>query len=164
MQILMDRFRNHVGFVALFVRLQRGTNVIAASPADQPATKRATILVVEDEVLVRLMLADELRDKGYIVVEAASGDEAVSVLRGGVQADLMVTDVRMPGSIDGVAVARFVRGEYPDVKIIIVSGHMTATEASGAADEYLSKPYDLKMLIKNIKRLLEMSKGLDTVE
>jgi len=138
--------------------------VIAASPADEPASAPATIFVVEDEVLVRLMLADELRDEGYVVVEAASGDEAVALLRGGVQADMVVTDVRMPGSIDGVGLARFIRGEYPDIKIIMVSGHMTAPEASDAADEFFSKPYDLKVLVQNIKRLLEMSKGSDPLE
>lgn len=138
--------------------------MIAASPADDPELAVATILVVEDEVLVRLMLADELRDQGYVVVEAASGDEAVALFRGGILADLVVTDVRMPGSIDGLGVARFVREQYPNIKIIMVSGHMTAPEASEAADELLSKPYDLRVLVQSIERLLEGSSGLDTVE
>lgn len=138
--------------------------MIAASPADDPESAVATILVVEDEVLVRLMLADELRDQGYVVVEAASGDEAVALFRGGVQVDLVVTDVRMPGCIDGLGVARFVREQYPNIKIIMVSGHMTAPEASEAADELLSKPYDLRVLVQSIERLLEGSSGLDTVE
>jgi len=138
--------------------------VITASPADEPAAKQAVVLVVEDEVLVRLMLADELREHGYVVVEAASGDEAVNLLRGGVHVGLVVTDVRMPGNIDGVGLARFIRGKHPDIKIIMVSGHMTSPEAVNFVDGFLSKPYDLKLLVRNIELILARSSGMDPVE
>ncbi len=92
------------------------------SPEDEQA--RATILVAEDEVLVRMTLADQLRDAGYAVIEAANGHEAVDVLRTA-PVGFVVSDVRMPGSIDGVALARLVRAEYPATKIILTSAHLS---------------------------------------
>jgi CheY-like chemotaxis protein len=88
---------------------------------------RPTILVVEDEMLVRVMLADALRDAGYEAVEAVDGDEAIRLLRGSDNIKVVVSDIRMPGSLDGIALARRVRSERPDIKIVLVSGDLTAT-------------------------------------
>ena len=60
------------------------------------------VLIVEDDVLIRVLLADELRDAGLRVIEAANADEALSIFEAGAQVDLLFTDVQMPGSIDGV--------------------------------------------------------------
>jgi len=71
--------------------------------ASKPTPKR-TILVVEDESFIRFDLADALREQGHAVIEAASGDEALSRLASGMRRDLVISDVHMPGELDGLAV------------------------------------------------------------
>jgi CheY-like chemotaxis protein len=80
------------------------------------------LLVVEDEVLVRMMLAEELRDAGFPALEAAHADEAIDMLRHVPDIKLMISDIRMPGSMDGIALARLARSEHPDIKIIFACG------------------------------------------
>jgi CheY-like chemotaxis protein len=72
-------------------------------------TKAPTVLVAEDDILLRILIADELRDAGFVVIEAGNADEVVSVLRSGTDVDVMISDILMPGSMDGVALARLVR-------------------------------------------------------
>src|SRR3954454_10371564 len=79
------------------------------------------VLVVDDEVLVRMLIADELRAAGYGVIETDSAEEALAVLRSGVKPDLLVTDIRMPGAYDGLELARIVHNAHPDMKIVVVS-------------------------------------------
>jgi len=90
-----------------------------------------TILVVEDEVLIRLAVSDYLRDCGYRVVETGSGDEAVTILtKTDVRIDVVFTDVSMPGGLNGFGLAQWVRRERPDVRVILASGvTRTAEEA-----------------------------------
>src|ERR1700675_4204901 len=83
-----------------------------------------TILVVEDEVLVRMALAETLRDEGYSVLEAANADEALGVLASATPLDVVLTDVNMPGSLDGVALGRYARMTKPALKVIVVSGRV----------------------------------------
>jgi len=143
--------------------------VSRASPVDEasydvaavfkPAQAGATILVVEDEVLVRLMITDELRAQGYLVVEAANADEALAVLRSTVAVDLLLTDVRMPGTHDGLDLARLVRAAHPSVKVIIASGQMPDSVASVATDGFFAKPYDVERLVARINGLLVSGKA-----
>jgi CheY-like chemotaxis protein len=73
------------------------------------AAKRSslpTILIVEDEFLARAMLSDHLQESGFMVLEAANADEAISTIKSGLPIDLVLTDVRMPGSINGFGVAK----------------------------------------------------------
>src|SRR5205823_5789281 len=86
---------------------------------------RSTVLVVEDEVLIRLMIADELRKQGLNVIEACSADEALSVLQSSVPVGLLVTDLHMPGKLNGLALARIVRRTFPMIKIVVSSGDRT---------------------------------------
>lgn len=111
-----------------------------------------TILVVEDEVLVRLALAETLRDRGYSVVEAATADEAVVVLASSTPIDLVLTDVNMPGSLDGVGLGRYVRSTRPSLKVIVVSGQVAPD--AGAADAFLAKPYEPASVLQAIGMLL----------
>ena len=115
---------------------------------DQP-----TVLVVEDETLTRLMLGAELEACGYRVIEAANADEALLILRGNPSVKLLFTDVNMPGTLDGLALAQLARAESPGVKLIIASGHMRLSEWAVDADATFSKPYDLVQLIATIDRL-----------
>jgi len=77
--------------------------------ASKPTPKR-TILVVEDESFIRFDLADALREQGHAVIEAASGDEALSRLASGMRRDLVISDVHMPGELDGLAAWRGLKG------------------------------------------------------
>src|SRR5438309_9679205 len=86
------------------------------------AVARPTVLVVEDEVLVRLMIADELRRHGLNVIEACTADEAMSVLQSSVPVNLLLTDLQMPGQLDGWALASLVHRAFPQIKIVVASG------------------------------------------
>ena len=81
-----------------------------------------TVLVVDDEPLIRMTLADCLVDEGYTVLEASNVLEAVAVL-GRHRIDALITDVDMPGSMNGLELAAAVRDRWPPVKIIATSGH-----------------------------------------
>jgi CheY-like chemotaxis protein len=126
--------------------------IAASNTAASPRVR--AILVVEDEVLIRLVLADTLRDAGYAVVEAANGDEALAVLTSSTPIDVVLTDVNMPGSLDGVGLGRYVRSTRPGLKVIIVSGRTAPTATVDAADAFLSKPYEPAHLLAAIDLLL----------
>lgn len=112
----------------------------------------STIMVVEDEVLVRMLIADRLRGAGYTVIEAAHAHEAAEVLRV-TPVDLVLSDIRMPGSMDGIALARLLRSQYPAVKIVLTSGHLS--EAGWAEhDGFFRKPYNADEIIKHVKSLI----------
>jgi CheY-like chemotaxis protein len=89
-------------------------------------TSRPVALIVEDEVMVRIMLAEALREAGYIAIEAVDAEEGLEALRASPEVRVVITDIRLPGSIDGIALARQVRSERPDAKIIVVSGDLRA--------------------------------------
>ena len=109
-----------------------------------PENHQARLLVVEDEVLIRFLVCDVLREAGYDVIEAADGDEALDVLKAGIRVDLMLSDVRMPGSTDGMALLAFVRQNLAELPVIITSGHLAPeiALAEGAA-QFLAKPFKL---------------------
>ncbi len=122
-------------------------------PRDQPKVG-STVLIVEDEVLVRMMIADSLRGAGYRVLEASNAREALEVLRHTSNVNLVFSDIRMPGSMDGIGFARAVRSEYPVIKIVLTSGHLAAVNWA-EHDGYFPKPYDLAKIITHIKTLLD---------
>ncbi|HWG07150.1 MAG TPA: response regulator [Beijerinckiaceae bacterium] len=96
------------------------------------------ILVVEDEVLIRHDIAEALRALGASVVEAATGDEAWDYLRTYGQVDLLFTDYRMPGSMNGGQLASYARTHYPDLQVVLTSGHFLSADRS---EPVLRKPY-----------------------
>jgi CheY-like chemotaxis protein len=107
----------------------------------QPGT--SSILLVEDEVIIRALLAEELRARGVSVIEAASADEAWAYLQAGGKADLVFSDVTMPGSMNGVELVRRVHEKFPDVKTVITSGNPGPTNIREIAT-FLPKPYRLE--------------------
>jgi CheY-like chemotaxis protein len=119
-----------------------------------PAPRRITVLVVEDEVMVRLLVAEELREAGYVVIEAANADEALTVLRSSTDIDLMLTDIRMPGSRDGLALAAEARAAWPDLKIVVASAFFPQRPSPEIVDATFTKPYDTLRLIRRIQELL----------
>jgi len=112
-----------------------------------------TILVVEDDVLTRMAVSEELREHGYSVIEAASADEALTVLQGPSRIDLLLTDMRMPGALDGCGLARHVRAALPFVKIVMVSGQAPDADAHGLLDGYLAKPIAPSHLVSYLMTL-----------
>lgn len=103
------------------------------------------LLVVEDEMFIRMFVCDVLREAGYDVVEAVNGDEALELLKAGVSIDLVLSDVRMPGSTDGMALLDFVKKNHAGVPVIISSGHLDPGVALGAgAAQFLGKPFRIE--------------------
>jgi CheY-like chemotaxis protein len=147
---------NSIALGELGVHREKGELLSITTP--RPALYRASVLVVDDEGLVRIMAAEELRDQGYFVLEAASGDAAAKLLRDGAQVDLVFTDVRMPGSLDGIALAHLVNSEFSGIKVMIASGHICSLPV-GLADGFFSKPYDLASVAQKIETILKAPSG-----
>lgn len=121
-------------------------------PANQDDA--TVVLVVEDEFLVRLAIADELRSSGLTVVEAANATEAWLYLESGGRADIVFSDVQMPGAMDGVEFARRVRADYPAIPFILTSGNVPE-ESLGGMTPFVRKPYrfeEVKGIILEILR------------
>jgi len=119
----------------------------------QDASTNHTVLIVEDEVLVRLMMGEELRSAGYDVIEAATADEALDALAHISGVSLVVTDIRMPGSMDGLRFARLVRSEYPATRIVLTSGNFPNVAIDH--DGFFLKPYEPCKMVDHIKTLLD---------
>lgn len=132
-------------------------NVNREAAADALVSRKIRLLVVEDEIFIRLCVCDVLRDAGYDVVEAVSGDEALDILKSGLPIDLVFSDVRMPGATDGLALLAFVREHLASLPVILTSGHLSPeiALADGAA-QFLAKPFKVEDALKVIE--LEASK------
>ena len=129
---------------------------MAAAEFQQPSTARSArlvVLIVEDEVLIRMLLADALRQADCDVIEAANAEEAFAVLHTSTEPDVLVTDVRMPGSVDGFELAAYVRRTKPGLRVIITSGHAGPDGPIDLADAFLPKPYDLGAIVGRIRSL-----------
>jgi two-component system, response regulator PdtaR len=102
------------------------------------------VLVVEDEALVRLSMREEIEAAGY---KAYNADEAIQLLEANPDIELVFTDVDMPGSMDGVKLAHYVRNRWPPVKIIVTSRYRHVTpEELLEGSLFFSKPYDLEQV------------------
>ena len=104
---------------------------------------RQIVLVVEDEPLLRMAAVDMVEDAGFAVVEAVDADEAVRILEGRSDIRIVMTDIDMPGSINGLKLAAAVCDRWPPIDIIIVSGHvMPHPDQLPTRSVFFSKPYD----------------------
>ena len=128
--------------------------LISLPPGPLPIYEPRTVLVVEDEVLVRTMVAEELRGRGFNIIEAQNAHEALTLLQSRVPVDLVFSDVQLPGAIDGLILARLVRKMRPELKIILASGHLVSGSSLEGADAFFSKPYDLGRVLTQIEQLL----------
>ncbi len=124
---------------------------------DQAARASPAVLLVDDEILIRLTTAEQLRADGMTVMEAVNAEEAMVVLESGVQVDLVLTDVRMPGPMDGLALARLIRSRWPRLKLIVYSAEdQTSAIDARTADAFVRKPHDDLALTRLIRQLLEI--------
>lgn len=123
----------------------------------QAASIRETVLVVEDEVYVRMVVSEYLRGCGYKVIEAANADEALTVLRNPeIPVDIVFSDIEMPGTMDGFALSQWIRANRPGLDVILAG---SVVRAVGAATELcdegpLPKPYEPRAAADRIHRLI----------
>jgi CheY-like chemotaxis protein len=112
------------------------------------------ILVVEDEVLLRLNAIDLLEDAGYIVVEAANADEAIHVLEIRPDVRIVFTDINMPGSMNGLKLVEAVRHRWPPMLLIVTSGKNALRESDlPEGGRFIPKPYTSAQVLSVIEKL-----------
>jgi CheY-like chemotaxis protein len=117
--------------------------------------EKATILVVEDEPLIRMSAIDLIVSAGFQVVEAENADEAIGILEARPDIHLVFTDVDMPGSMDGLKLCHYIRDRWPPVKLLVASGKAIVAESQlpGGA-MFFSKPYSNTSIVEAMTRLL----------
>lgn len=119
------------------------------------AEASAVVLVVEDEPIVRMVAVDSLEDDGLAVLEAGNADRALALLRARADVAVLLTDVDMPGSMDGLALARLVAAERPGVAVLVVSGKAWPRPGEmpmGA--RFLPKPYAIRTMLDHVRTAL----------
>ena len=121
-------------------------------PAEVVALRQPVVLIVEDEVLIRLSVSDFLRNEGFTVIEAGSAREALTVLQARSDVSVVVTDIHMSGALEGLDLIREIRRSYPAVKIITASAY----QISEPVEATIIKPYSLDRLLSVIKSLLDL--------
>ncbi len=122
-----------------------------------PQSRAAKVLLVEDEPLFRMSMAELLEDAGFDVTVACSGDEAVILLAEYDRFDALMTDITMPGAIDGVALAEHAREIHAGLPVVFVSGqpgNATRSHEVGQPMAFFPKPYDIDALLETLGRLL----------
>ena len=121
----------------------------------EPMRPSVAVLIVEDEPLIRMGTVYLIEDAGFEVYEAGSADAAIALLELHKEIRLIVTDVDMPGSMDGLKLAHYVRGRWPPVKIIVTSGHVKVTvESLPAGALFMRKPYDPAEITHKVREML----------
>ena len=115
----------------------------------------AVVLVVEDEMLLRMRAVDMVEDAGYIPVEAADADQAVAILESRSDIALMFTDIQMPGSMDGLGLAHSVHERWPPIKIIMVSGQLKLANTDIPTDSrFFEKPFEAGEMIAEMQSMI----------
>jgi CheY-like chemotaxis protein len=115
----------------------------------------AVVLVVEDEMLLRMRAVDMVEDAGYTSVEAVNADEAVAILESRSDIALLFTDIQMPGSMDGLKLAHAVHERWPPIRIILVSGQLKLADMQIPADSrFFGKPLQAKDLIAEMQNMI----------
>ncbi len=117
--------------------------IMPAAEAEVEAGVGGTVLIVEDDAMVRSTLAETLSELGYRIIEADDADAALAVLDSGVAADLIVTDFSVPGSMDGLEFASLARSRFPELPVILTTGHIDFLGSKVLPRDVgvLSKPY-----------------------
>jgi DNA-binding response OmpR family regulator len=127
-----------------------------------PEERTPTVLLVEDEVLIRMGLSDFLQECGFKVLEASNADEAIAMLEAReTPIDVVFSDVRMPGAMDGFALAQWIHGHRPGLPVLLTSGDKRMAEtALGLCEKQtlLPKPYDFHIAVARIRALIDGAK------
>src|ERR1700685_928169 len=113
------------------------------------------VLIVEDEMLLRMRAVDIVEDAGFNPVEAVNADQALSILESRSDISLLFTDIQMPGSIDGLKLAHAVHDRWPPIKIILVSGQVKPSDAERPADSrFFGKPLGVDQMIVELQAMV----------
>jgi len=118
----------------------------------QPSAK---VLVVEDEMMLRMRAVDIVEDAGFTPIEAVNADDALAILESRSDIDLLFTDIQMPGTMDGLKLAHAVHARWPSIKIMLVSGQVTPTETEKPVNSrFYGKPLEVKRMIAELQEML----------
>ena len=121
------------------------------APGDSPAN----VLVVEDEMILRMRAVDIVEDAGFTAVEAINADEALAILEKRSDISLLFSDIQMPGTMDGLMLAYAVHARWPSIKIILVSGQIKLSDADKPANSvFFEKPLVVKQMISELRAMV----------
>src|ERR1700682_800434 len=113
------------------------------------------VLIVEDEMLLRMRAVDIVENAGFRPLEAVNADEAIAILESRSDISLLFTDIQMPGSMDGMKLAHAVHDRWPSIKIILVSGQVQPTESERPADSrFFGKPLSVQQMIGELQAMV----------
>ena len=124
--------------------------------------RRPTVLLVDDEFLIRIALSEFLQECGFKTLEATSAERAIAVLETlEIPIDVVLTDVRMPGGMNGFGLAQWIRQNRPGLPVLLVSGHAQKADAAHGLcekQEVISKPFDFHSVGMRLRAAIEASK------
>lgn len=113
------------------------------------------VLIVEDEMLLRMRAVDMVEDAGFTSIEAVDADQAVAILESRSDIALLFTDIQMPGSMDGLRLAHAVHERWPPIKIILVSGQLKLANIDIPANSrFFGKPLEAKNMIAEMQEMI----------
>jgi len=119
------------------------------------ALPTTNVLVVEDEMVLRMRAVDIVEDAGFTAIEAVSADEALAILEARSDISLLFSDIQMPGSMDGLKLAHAVHDRWPAIKIILVSGQIKLADADKPTDSrFFGKPLEVKRMINELQEMV----------
>jgi two-component sensor histidine kinase len=120
-----------------------------------PTDFATNVLVVEDEMVLRMRAVDIVEDAGFTAVEAVNADEALSILESRSDISLLFSDIQMPGSMDGLKLAHAVHDRWPSIKIILVSGQIELSDIDKPAESrFFGKPLEVKRMIAELQEMV----------
>jgi CheY-like chemotaxis protein len=118
--------------------------------------KRPIVLVVEDDFLLRMDAVNIVRNAGFGAVEATNADEAIAVIEADPNIHIVFTDVQMPGTMDGLKLARFIKDRWPPIKIVATSGRVRVSKADlPEGSVFVRKPYSPELIISTLRELMD---------
>src|SRR6187402_1798209 len=113
------------------------------------------VLVVEDEMVLRVRAVDIVEDAGFVPIEAVSADQAIEILESRDDISLLFTDIQMPGSMDGLKLAHAAHTRWPHIKIVLVSGQIAITDADKPDDSrFFAKPLEIQRMISELQEMM----------
>jgi two-component system, response regulator PdtaR len=116
------------------------------------------ILIVEDEFLLRMDSAELIENAGFQVIQAGNADEAIEILKARPGIHVVFTDIQMPGSMDGLKLARFVRNRWPPIKIVATSGLLRVEDVDlPTGSVFLPKPYRGTEVVATLRKLTDVA-------
>jgi two-component system, response regulator PdtaR len=118
--------------------------------------KRPIVLVVEDDFLLRIDAVDIVRSAGFEAAEAGNADEAIAIIEANPNIHVVFTDVQMPGAMDGLKLARFIKDRWPPIKIVATSGRVRVDQKDlPEGSVFVPKPYRPAQIIRTLRELTD---------